>query len=391
MMYKVIIVGGGASGIISAIECAKKFGSDNVCILESNDRIGKKLIATGNGRGNLSNVDLSLSHYHGDTELVEHALKVFDSEKFEKYFNDSGIMLTEEDGKIYPMSFQASSVLDMLMYKLKSSGVVVKTGCKVKSVKKRDNVFETICENGQCYTAENLVMATGGKSGGHFGTDGNGFDLLKPFGHTITQLSPSLVKLKCDTKRFNNLRGIKVGAKVTLLSDGKEIKAATGDLLFTENGVSGNTVFSLSSYITDVKKTTLQIDFIPNVGKKEFISFLQEKKKNCPYLTGEDLLTGIIHKQVGKVIYKLANGDILKSADYAKRMEIKIDDTVGFADSQVTKGGVKAIEINPRTFESKLISGLYIAGEMLNVDGDCGGYNLHFAFASGYTIAQDVK
>lgn len=391
MIYKVIVIGGGASGIITAIESAKRFGGENICILEGADRIGKKLLATGNGRCNLSNVDMSLSHYHGDVNLAESALGAFNSDKLKEYFNGLGVMLTEEDGKIYPMSLQANSVLDMLLYKLKNCGAVVKTDSKVTSVKKKGNVFKTTCQNGKVYESENLVFATGGGSGNSFGTDGKSFSLIKSFGHTVTELSPSLVKLKCDTKRFNALRGIKVKAKVTLLTGDKKEGSVTGDFLFADGSISGNTVFSLSSLITDVKRTSLQIDFLPTVSEKELTDFLAKKKKTCPYLPTDELFTGIVNKQLGKIIYKLADGDLAKCVSLVKNMRIKVNDTVGFNDSQVTKGGVPAGEINEKTFESRLVDKLFVAGEMLNVDGDCGGYNLHFAFASGYVIGNGIK
>lgn len=391
MMYKVIVIGGGASGIITAIESAKRFGGEKVCLLEAGVRIGKKLLATGNGRCNLSNADMSLSHYHGDVNLAESALGAFNSDKLKEYFNGLGVMLTEEDGKIYPMSLQANSVLDMLLYKLQNCGVVVKTDSKVTGVKKTGNLFKTTCQNGKVYESENLVFATGGSSGKSFGTDGKSFSLIESLGHTVTELSPSLVKLKCDTKRFNALRGIKVKAKVTLLTGDKQEGSVTGDLLFTDGSISGNTVFSLSSLITDVKRTSLRIDFLPTVSEKELTDFLAEKKKTCPYLPPDELFTGIVNKQLGKIIYKLADGDLTKCVSLVKNMRISINDTVGFNDSQVTKGGVPADEINEKTFESRLVNKLFLAGELLNVDGDCGGYNLHFAFASGYVIGNGIK
>lgn len=389
LKYKVAIVGGGASGIVAAIECSKRFNG-GVCLLERADRIGKKLIMTGNGRGNLTNVDLDLTHYHGDKNVPKLALEKFNAKTLENYFNNLGVMLTVEDGKVFPMSFQASSVLDMLMAKLNSLNTDIKCGYNVQNIVYKDGEYIISNDVGERVVAENVILAVGGKSGGHYGTDGSGYALAQAFGHTLTKTYPALVQLKCNLKDYGNLRGIKVKAKATAVIGGNAVRSAFGDLLFTDYGVSGNAIFTISGEFVK-SGGVLSIDFLPDVTESQLMDFLIKKTKNCNYLAGSDLLTGIVHKQVGKVIIKSTDGKLANIVKKVKCFDLKITGDNGFDNSQVTKGGIRADEIDANTFESRLQKGLYLTGEVLDVDGDCGGYNLHFAFASGYIAGRSVK
>ena len=387
-IYDVILIGGGASNLIAATYLGDKLPKDSFCVLEKCPRVGKKLIATGNGQGNLTNKNLSGEHYFSsEKDFYLPVIKAFDNTVIEKYLNSLGIYLTGEN-KRYPVSYEATSVLDLIREKLFNDGVQIFTDTEVTKITYLDKLF--ILQAGdKKYLAKNIVLGCGGSAGKQFGTDGSAYSLITPFGHKVTKLYPSLVQLKTDTTFTKGLKGIKVDALVKAFSsNGKLLKSERGDLLFTDYGVSGSAVFQVSGHALKEENSYLEIEFLPDLSINAIKGMLAKKESNAPYLNEENLYNGLINKQLAKALIKYGKGDTLSAI---KKFRLNVTGSLGFNYAQVTKGGIDVKDIDSNTLESKLIKGLFVVGEMLDVDGDCGGYNLHWAFASGLTVAKELE
>ena len=390
--YKIAIIGGGASGLTSAI-ALKRAGFDDFVLLERLDRVGKKFISTGNGQGNLSNTQIKQDFYDGnDRSFVLPAIQKYGFNEIKDFYNFLGITLTEEDdGKVYPMSKQASSVLDVMRAYLAYKNTNILTNFFVTDIKKTDDGYILTADNGEKLMANTILLCTGGQAQKQFGTDGNGYDLAKRFGHKITPVYPSLVQLKTDSPLIKGLRGLKADANVYAISNGKVIKSAVGEVLFTDYGVSGNAIFKISGYLVKAKNPEVKISFIPNLSFDELVDKIENRFTTQPYLQVEDALTGLVNKQIGKQIIKTASDNSSYSIAFAtKNFILPITGNLGFNYAQVTKGGVSTTDIDQFTMQSKLASNLYVLGELLDVDGDCGGYNLHWAFASAMSAVDDI-
>lgn len=392
-IYKTVIIGGGASGLMAAVELLSgknSFCGSDVLILERNDRVGKKLIATGNGQGNLMNANFSPSNYRGEKSFVYSFIDSAEKINLENYLFDLGIPLcTLKDGKKYPLSRQASAVLDIIRAFLSDKGCQIQTDCKVTKVTKTNDFFTIFTEKDKFF-AEKVIMATGGMAAKQFGTDGTSYALAQNFGHKLTLLYPSLVQLKTETQWIKGLKGLKETARVTAFSNGEKM-TATGDLLFTDYGVSGNTIFQVSAILTGKKDERLEIEFLPELTKDQIIKLLERREK-LPHINKEDVLCGILNKRIGQAVLKRAkSGDIKDIAAAIKQFTLKVTGNTGFNYAQVTKGGISTEFIDKDTMQSKLASGFYVVGETLDVDGDCGGYNVTFAFISGIIAARSIK
>ncbi len=401
MVHSVIIVGGGFSGLV----LMNRFISGGVDFLlfEKNDRLGKKILATGNGRGNVSNEDLSLSHYHGnDSTFCEYAIKTYDNRHIARFFAEMGIVLTAENGRLYPLSKQANSVLDGLRFFDREQKAKV---CeRVTDAYYKNGIF-TVIAGGKEYFSENLVLCVGGKSSPNFGTDGTSYDLAKKFGHKITPLYPSLVQLTTAKEDIKGLKGIKENAKVTAYSGKAKLAEAEGDILFTDNGISGNTVFYLSAYLVNASNASVSVNYLPNVDEEICKQSLIARRSAYPNLTAESFLSGLVHSRISyKIVSDLFGAGFL-SVEYKdiddgkidrliyelKNTKINIKGNTGFSNSQVTKGGIDTKDVYATTMESKLQKGLYFCGEVLDVDGDCGGYNLQWAYSSAMCVYKSIK
>lgn len=391
-IYRVAIIGGGAAGLMSAVEltCGKNaiYGNE-VLLLERNDRVGKKLVATGNGQGNLTNAQMGAEFFHGKKAFIEEFIAHEKQLSLKKYLTDLGIVLTEnKDGKIYPLSKQASAVLDILREVLKSKGVEETVNSQVKSIKKEKDYF-VIKTDDKTYCAKKVIVAVGGSAGKQFGTDGTQYKLLESFGHKTTKVYPSLVQLKTDLEFIKGLKGLKETAKVTAICAGKELKSTTGDLLFTEFGVSGSSIFAISSAVAGKDNVELKIEFVPELTEEQLISIIEKRKKSEVFR--DNLLLGVINKRIGQAVLKRARGaNATEIAIQLKNFRLKVTGNLGFNYAQVTRGGIVTDDVDPKTYESNLVEGLYIVGEVLDVDGDCGGYNLTFAFVSGIISARSA-
>lgn len=397
-IHETIIVGGGASGMLCAVALARA-GCGRVLLLERNERLGRKLSATGNGQGNVTNEDLSVSHYFSDDlSAVSSVLSAFGREELLSFLRLSGgLFSADERGRVYPSSRQASSVTDILRFELARRGVGVRTGVRVRAVKKTDGIFEAETDSG-IFCGKRLVLACGGKAAPHLGTEGDGYLFARSFGHTVTTLRPSLVQLRTEKKEIRGLKGVRSCCALTLKRGDKKLCAFSGDVLFTDYGVSGDAVFRASAFAE--AGDILYIDFLPEFSEKEVADLLYSKNAAQSDTGAEDLLRCVVNSAIGRAILRAAGispavsgADLRKAIPRivrgCKRTALAVTGSAGFDSAQVTKGGVPLSELNSELM-SKKVRGLYLAGELVNVDGECGGYNLQWAFSSGAVIARAV-
>lgn len=402
--YAAIIVGGGASGMFCALRLAES-GVKDVLLLERNDRLGRKLSATGNGQGNVTNTAMSAEHYFsGDAGRVASVLARFGAEDLIGALSAlGGIFLPDAVGRVYPASRQAASVTDLLRFALEGR-VEVRTGVRVLSARRDGALFSVRTEGGKEFRGRALVLACGGKAAPHFGTDGSGYGLARAFGHTVTPLRPSLVQLKTEQTYIRGLKGVRADCAVRLLpgvAAAKGMPAAKGDiclrgdLLFTDYGVSGDVIFRLSAFCRE--GDVLSVDFLPDCAPSAVAAAIRGKAERYPQMRGEDLLRGIVNSAVGKCLAKYsANAPFSQDRGLADRLAACVKDfrlpvvgSLGFDYAQVTKGGVPLGEVDDDLM-SRRAEGLYLLGELLDVDGECGGYNLQWAFSCGAVAASAV-
>ena len=402
MNKKIIIIGGGAAGFMAAIT-ARRNGAD-VVILEKKDRVLKKVLATGNGRCNYTNINITPNHYYSNssTKLIEKVLAAFTYKDTLEFFENIGIFPNKrEDGRIYPHSLQSNSVVDALRLKAESLGIKIECNYAVSFIEKKKKLFEVSSLNGKHFKGDAVIITAGGKASPSLGSDGSSFKLAKSLGHLITELKPVFVQLKTDRNNVKGLSGIKWDVKIKGYGDGKYIREETGQLLFTDYGISGSVVFGLSYLTALYNDVTFKIDFFPDFTYDELVCLFVDRKKCLSYLTMEYYLNGFINKKLGqflliksgikKLLLKVDdfNNEMIKNmASISKGYKIDIKETTGFKFAQVTAGGIFLSEVHSSTLESKIMNQLYFAGEILDVFGDCGGYNLQWAWASGFLAGK---
>ena len=400
--YSTVIIGGGAAGLFFAANASMEHGK--VLLLERGERLGKKLSSTGNGQGNITNARVGEAAYfsvRGDKtqekQIQGYLMRYGRREMLSFLEGLGGLFLADERGRYYPTGRQASAITDLLRYAIAARGVEVRTGAYVQSLRKVGGVYEITAstqEGLQTYSALNVVLCTGGKAAKNFGTDGNGYALAKAFSHTITALYPALVQLKTDTKYTKTLKGIRVAdAALTALVDGNPTHALSGDVIFTDYGVSGDAVFRISSFVADKLdggRVSLSVDLLPRVEKEKLLAMLAEKQKSFPDLPKSELLCGILNNQVGRAVMKrYGDGGLTAVVDGIKRFVLPVVGSLGFDYAQVTKGGVPLAEVD-ETLQSRNSEGLYFAGEILDVDGECGGFNLQWAYTSAMVCVEAI-
>ena len=403
MKTEIAVIGGGASGLMAAIT-AKKSGKE-VIILERKDRILKKVLITGNGRCNITNVNANISNYFGkNISSVENILNRFTPQDTMDFFNELGIVCNEENrGKVYPLSGQASSVVDALRFEAEKLGIKIETEFYVRKIEKDGFKFRIYSEDRKKIEAGRVIIAAGGQSYPELGSNGSGFELAKELGHSVTKLSPSIVQLKTEKNQVKGLQGIKTDVAVTAYGDNKKICTYDGELLFTDYGISGNVVFNISFVMPLYKNVEFEIDFMEKFDYNEFYEMLKERKRILSHLTMENYFNGMINKKLGQFLSKVSgieklskpvkdlnDSDIRKLCTVLKKYRVKILETTGFKNAQVTAGGVSLDEVNTETLESKIVKGLYFSGEVLDVYGECGGFNLQWAWASGHIAGENA-
>lgn len=392
---KVLVIGGGASGMMAALTAAED-PANQVILLERQSRVGRKLLATGNGRCNLSNLHADVSHYHGNApEFAKHALSFFPVEDTLAFFRTLGLLtVTEPSGKVYPFSDQANSVVDVLRFALEQRGVDVRCGCEVLTLGKKARGYQAKTETESFY-GDKLILACGGAAGGKLGGTDWGYKLLRSMGHSVTDLRPSLVQIKTDTTLTRGLKGIRADARITLKRNGQIAAQNTGEVQFTDFGISGPAIFELSRQMESGGEQVLLLDLLQPWPEAELRQILSARQQEFAQLPGEELLTGILHNRLGKVVLRCSGTNIPPSIkDYAaadldrivktaKYFPMTVTGVMGLEQAQVTAGGVLTSEFRPDTMESRIHPGLFATGEVLDIDGDCGGYNLQWAWSSG--------
>lgn len=397
--YNVAIVGGGFSGLCTAV-LLKKQGVSGVVVIDANKRIGKKILATGNGQGNITNKEITPEHYHGDACFAAKVLKRYGRDELLSFFSEIGLIATEREGRFYPASLCASSVADVLRFALENSGTDVITDDRIIKVAREKGCFSLTTDSGLTVCAAKVVLAFGGSSGDGFSTDGKSYGLATAFGHTLSELSPSLVQLKTEREKIRGLKGIKQQASVTLFDGERAVHTSFGDLLFTDYGVSGNSIFYLSAYLRGLRKPHITVSFLPDLTEGELKGLLINKLGLLGKITCEKLLVSLLPSRLSECVIRATKRELSSLADYSfindvveqiKGYRLIIEGTAGFKASQVTAGGIRCAEVDPYTMQSKRERGLYIIGEALDVDGDCGGYNLQWAFSSAAVCAEALS
>ena len=398
-MKDIVIIGGGAAGLTAAITAARK--NKKVTIIEKNEKCGKKILVTGNGRCNYFNEDFNISHYHSNNEeYLKDIITDGNKEKVLNFFDSLGIIPKIKNGYYYPVTNQASTVLNALIYEIKRLNIEVINNIEVTEIKKEKDFI--INPNKENIKTKKILITTGSKAAPKTGSDGLGYKLAKTLGHTIISTKPALVQLKGDGNYFNKWNGVRIDAKLSLYEDNKFIKEETGELQLTDYGISGIVTFNLSRYIArniNKHEEIININFMPWL-KEEPHNWLKKQIKSLNLPINETLERFLNYKLIS-IILKKAN---IKTNDWNKmnekefsniirtltNFELKIKDVNSFDKAQVCSGGIPLTEINLKTMESLKTKGLYFAGEILDVDGDCGGYNLGFAWISGILSGENV-
>lgn len=399
MGKQVIVVGGGASGMAAAIMAARK--GAQVTILEHMDRVGKKLLSTGNGRCNLTNLKMGKECYRSDQK--EFPMKVLDRFGVKEtldFFERIGVLTKDKNGYVYPNPEQAAAVLDLLRLELERLGVKVILECQVKRIGRgrgKTGFFaETSLGN---FKGDRVILAVGSKAAAFTGSDGSGYELIRQLGHRVIVPLPALVQLRCEGKHFKQLAGVRCEARVFLYSGTKRLAWDQGEVQLTDYGISGIPVFQVSRFASkalyEKHPVRAVVDFLPSMDMDKARMFLRQRRKMLGHLKCRDFLTGVLHKKLAAVLFKLAGISAEQEAgkvpenhwerllEKIKGFDAVVTGTNSFEQAQVCCGGADTREICPDNLESRLIPGLYIVGELLDVDGICGGYNLQWAWSTG--------
>lgn len=390
----IVVIGGGAAGISAAIEAKQALPSANVIIAERLDRIGKKILATGNGRCNLSNKNLSENSYHGS---ITNAIDVISSTKSaEEFFSSLGVLCTyDSQGRIYPQSNSAATILNALRIKLSQLGITEICNLQINEIQKKHNRFILLSKENKII-CRRIIIACGGYAAPSFGTDGSMIGLLRSMGYKITKICPAIAPLKVASDSLKGLKGVRVKGKVSAVANGKILREEIGEIQFTENSISGICVFNLAYFMSQYEnKLSLKVDFMPEMSTSKIEAYLLEVRNTRSDCTLEDFLTGIftknlaiylmknsVDKKLNEKISTLQKNEIQHIADKIKSFEFKISGCSSWNNAQTTSGGISGICIDNK-LESTLDKGLFFAGEILDVNGDCGGFNLEWAWSSG--------
>lgn len=400
-MIKIAVIGGGASGMAAAIAAARAGAS--VRVFERLGRVGKKLLSTGNGRCNITNENAEqtdesgrLIHYFGtDSDFATPALSAFDHKALLGFFGALGVLFRNEDGKYYPYSETASTVLDVLRAYCARIGVEITENSMVERIDRQNGAFVIDSRR-----FDRVIVACGGKSSPHCGTDGAGYALLCAFGHRLSKLYPAITQIKTDSVYPRRLKGIKCDAVLTAVKNGKAVRRERGQLLFTDYGLSGPPAFQISSCIDE--STQAELDLCPDFSF-EFICDNIRTVIGNPYKDGlraGELLLPMINRRVGQEIIRycgipqdasvssLSERQIKSIAGALKKFRMRLTGVKGFQNAQVTAGGILTCDFDSRTMQSTLCKGLFACGEILDITGDCGGYNLQWAFSSGFAAGK---
>lgn len=395
------IIGAGASGMAAALWAAQE-PNVQVILMERQARVGRKLQATGNGRCNLSNEKFHISHYHGENPIfTEQVFSQFGVEDTLNWFSSLGLCtVTEQSGKVYPYSDQANSVVDVLRLALDKENITLRLGFEAEKIKYSPNGF-TVESKEEIVTCDRLIVACGGLAGSKLGGTMAGYKLLSKLGHRSTKLRPNLVQIQSRWQALASLKGVRANCNVEILHNGDIFAQSRGELQFTEQGLSGPVIFEISRDVCSASGSWIaRLDFMPQWNEEKLMAHLQNRMQtNYPI---DELLTGVLHNRLGRVLTQcagikgkayckdLSQRELEELCRCVKALEVELTEPMGMENAQVTAGGVLTDDFDPHTLESKKIPGLFVCGELLDVDGDCGGYNLQWAWSSGCVAGRNA-
>ena len=402
---KIAIVGGGASGLMAAYTAAGSGAA--VTVYEKNDRVGKKLLSTGNGKCNFSNLEMDESHYYSDnTEFIKAVLARFGAVDIVRFFESAGMLSKDKNGYLYPYSEQASTVLDTFRILMKERNVRVRTGEMVTGIVGMRDEKIKVCTAEGTEVYDKVILACGGKAAPKTGSDGNGYELLRKLGHTIHKTVPALVQLQVKEDFMKAISGVRAECKLTLFVDGKKQASERGEIQFTDYGISGIVTFQISRIaayaLGENRQVHVSVDFLPNQTPEELENFIRAKKSHAgKEVTCEEFITGLLNKKLMMKFLSLLNISpaakvsvldekaIKRLADICKDFKLTVKGTNSFEQAQVTAGGIPLKEVT-ENLESRILKNCFITGELLDVDGKCGGYNLQWAWATGYIAGKEA-
>jgi predicted Rossmann fold flavoprotein len=395
-----IIMGAGAGGLMGAIVQARK--GKSVLLLEQNTKVGKKILVSGNGKCNITNKNISPQRFYSNNPLfVDEVLQGYDFKKVEAFFDSIGLALVEgKEGKMFPLSLQASTVVELLLYEAQKWGVEILCDCKVESIKKAENTFRVQTSQGM-KISKALLLASGSVAFPQLGGSSVGYDLATALGHTLITPYPSLVTLCSDETWVVEVAGVKIAGIAKLYANGRYITEKKGDVLFTKYGVSGLAILDLSREVSlrlaNYEYCELSLDLMPLWSKERLTTLLLKRIDSQSDKPIHLWLQGILHKKLTAIIVKQSKSKVIKESGLnrkeinklvhaIKNLKLSITDTKGFSSAEIATGGIDTKEVNPQTMESKRIKNLFFAGEILDVDGDRGGFNFHFAWVCGLRV-----
>ena len=404
-MKNVVVAGAGASGMMAAVTAASE--GAHVILLEHKDRIGKKILSTGNGRCNFTNTCQEPICYHSDNPgFPWKIIEKFNAQQVISFFLQLGVYSKNRNGYLYPNSDQASAVLDAFRMELDRLHVEILTETECREIRPGKKGF-TVTTNKGNIRADRVILAAGSKAAPSTGSDGSGYDLAGKLGHRILPVLPALVQIRCSEKFFKSLAGVRANGSVSIWTEDRCIARDTGELQLTNYGISGIPVFQVSRYASrllyEKRDVYAVLDFMPDFMHEQMTAFLRARAKTRPEKTTGMFLIGLFHRKLADLWIKLSgisrektageltDEEIMRLARLIKSMKVSVTGTNSFEQAQVCCGGVDTAEVNPDTLESLYVPGLYFAGEILDVDGMCGGYNLTFAWASGYVAGKSAS
>lgn len=405
------VIGAGVSGMSAAIEAGGKKGN-KIIILEKQNRPGRKLLASGNGRCNIGNTNMSPKFYHGDRAIIDSVLKFYTKERAERFYRSLGLLLyTDSEGRIYPYSNRADTVHECLKRKLKALNIDILSEFIISDIKKENSLFHISSNTDNVY-AENIIFAAGSKAAPYLGADNSGYDILSKLGFKTAATFPSLCPVECREK-YSTLKGIRSKGIVDLYADGKNIVSETGEIQFTDTGISGICVFNISRYVNEFftlgtvsgticKKISISLDLMQEYSKSDLIGYLRKCRSIFGDESCKNILSAALNQKLSEVIVKtsgisecscraLNEDDLSRIADNVKAFTFTPSRAGSFRNAQVCAGGYDSSAVEPKTLMSRKVKNLFICGEMLDADGICGGYNIHFAFGSGMLAAKNIN
>ena len=405
---KIAIIGGGAAGIMASITAKRLNKNLHIDIFDANKSIGKKILASGNGRCNISNTNISSKNYIGENpDFTSFALKEFDFKAFEKFCKTIGLLLdVKESGKVYPLSNEAKSVTNLLQLSLEDLGVNIFSEYFVKDIEKIEDKFVIKTDDKEYKEYDKVLISNGLGAAPQLNASEIGLDFASKFGHSYNPTYPSLVGLQTDAIYNSKLQGVKKECNVSLFINGNLELEVFGDVLFTSYGVSGFAILDISQLaalnLSQYQDVKIAINFFPKLPRNDLADQIQSLFKNLPTKKAVDILTGMVSNKIAPVLLDICKIDLntkasdinakqIKAISYQlNQWKLKVTDTQGFGHAEASGGGVRTLEVDNKTYESKLCKGLYFAGEVLDIVGNRGGFNLQFAWASGYLVGKNI-